>query len=253
MLLLCLIVPLCAAMTKVDITLNRNDLAREDFTIAIDSESGFDYFDFQAARPISIIYDGSYELTDSGIRFEKSIIPGENILKFSLLYDDLVESKGNLHIFRTSIISDDRINMRLHLPEMTTLSDAPGAIPTPSEVSTDGKRIILGWEFGEEATVAVFYESEKDNTLFIAAGALFAILISAYVFYRLSHKRVLEILTKDEQDVLALIKKKVVKQSEVSQRLGFSKSKMSKLIRKLEEKNLIRKEPYFKTNILKIR
>jgi uncharacterized membrane protein len=246
-------IPVCSALTEVEISLNRNDIATEDFIITIDSEKAYDQFEFQAARPISVIYDGTYRISDSGIIFDKEIVPGENTLEFSLIYDGLVESKGSLHIFRTSIVADDAIVLRLNLPEKNTISDAPGAIPAPSKISTDGKKISLEWEFQDDATVAVFYESEKDYTFWIIAAAVLMIAASSVIFYKLSNKKVLDILTRDEQDVLELVRKGILKQSEVAEKLGFSKSKMSKVIRKLEEKNLIKKEPYFKTNVLKLK
>ena len=64
---------------------------------------------------------------------------------------------------------------------------------------------------------------------------------------------VLSTLSQDERSIVeVIIKNKEITQKEISRRLNFSKSKMAKIVRRLEEKNIIEKKPYMKTNKLKI-
>ena len=60
-------------------------------------------------------------------------------------------------------------------------------------------------------------------------------------------------LSEDEQRIVGIIRdEEVVIQKKISQLAGFSKSKMSKLVRRLEEKGVLKKRPFFKSNKLSL-
>ena len=53
--------------------------------------------------------------------------------------------------------------------------------------------------------------------------------------------------------VVKELRKGTKMQKHIAKNLDFSKSKISKVVRKLEEKKIIEKEPYFKTNKIKLK
>jgi len=63
------------------------------------------------------------------------------------------------------------------------------------------------------------------------------------------------VLNEEEQKIFDLIIERggVILQDEIVKELDYSKAKVSKIVRKLEEKGIIRKEPYKKTNKLYLR
>ena len=84
---------------------------------------------------------------------------------------------------------------------------------------------------------------------------IFIVSISFGLFFyvkKKSREDIYAILSNDEILIIKEIKNNVTKQKEISRNLNFSKSKMSKVIAKLEQKKLISKEPHFKTNIIKL-
>ena len=135
------------------------------------------------------------------------------------------------------------------------LSKEPSASPMPESVDSDGRHIILNWRFkdDQDRIIAVFYEGPKTYYLI----AVLIILFSLAVIFFLTKARMTHIVTEtlsdDEKKVVEQVRKGVKKQKLIAKNLEFSKSKMSKVLRKLEEKGLIEKKPFLKTNIIKLK
>jgi uncharacterized membrane protein len=108
-----------------------------------------------------------------------------------------------------------------------------------------------------DSSFSVFYENEKGSSLWwILIIAI--LLVAAGIIFSLYHKTnlrntVKDTLSEDENKIIDLLRKSDMKQKEIARQLNFSKSKMSKITRRLEEKNLIERTPLFKTNIIKLK
>lgn len=246
-LILLLLLPI-AYSYDIEITLNSNNIVVEHFKIQ--KPIGYDSFEFIfTEKPISIIYSGEYLVEDQKIVFLDN---GKDIIEFELLFDDLVESSGVKRTFRESF--DGANNIKITLPEKFILSSEPSTIPEYDTIKTDGQKISLAWK--DETSVAVFYEGGINYIPYILVLFFLFALISIFAFIYIKkqrHKTINEMISEDEKLVLSQLKSGVTKQKDLSKNLGFSKSKMSKVIRKLELKNLIDKKPHFKTNILRIK
>jgi uncharacterized membrane protein len=255
-----------AATLEADFSLSANDIVTESVTATFDAAESYDSFVFTAySEPLSIIYDGKYSLQEQDgyyvISFAKDITPGQNTVSFQLLYDSLVEKSGSSMSFRTAIYSEiaDNMIVSVTLPSGYALSEhLPSATPEPGSITSDGRRITLHWDFdGTENAIAVFYTGGSNFSLWwLALGA--AVIAIAGIAFFVFHKRrlrriVSETLSEDEQNVIGLLRQGTNKQKEIAQKLEFSKSKMSKVIRRLEEKGLVEKSPFFKTNIVKLK
>jgi uncharacterized membrane protein len=247
----------------VDISLSKNDIVKESISIGFMAEEQYDSVEFTSViKPLTVYYQGEYSIREEDdnyvITLDKEIKKGKNSLKFVLIYDSIVEGNGNNKVFRTRFYPENAEDMKisLTLPTYYILSDKePSVTPKPDSITTDGQRIKLEWEFKEQADIVVFYESQTGVGLQIIPFVILVVVISVSIYFYFKKKtktHISEVLTSEEKKVVAEIRKGVTKQKEIARNLEFSKSKMSKVIRKLEEKNLIEKKPYFKTNIIKL-
>lgn len=248
---------------NIDISLSKNDIVKEVISLTFEAEESYDSVEFTSViKPLSVYYGGDYSVREEDgnyvITFEKDIKPGKNDLKFVLVYDNIVEGDDNNKVFRTRFYPEntEEMTISLTLPTYYILSDKePSVTPKSDSITTDGQRIKLEWEFDDLADIVVFYESQAEVEFQIILFVILVAVISVFFYFyfkRKTKKHISEVLTSEEKKVVAEIRKGVTKQKEIARNLEFSKSKMSKVIRKLEEKNLIEKKPYFKTNIIKL-
>ena len=266
LLLALLLLPVIQAESLADIQIRvtDNDLSVISYSLQLNIDDEYSSFEFETGRkPSGIIFEGDYSLIEGEtytILFEQEISPENSLVEFTLVNDDLIESQRNKKIFRTtfSLAEYDIKRIEMTLPSKYFLSEEPNTVPQADSLSTDGQRIILNWEFREQDQIplAVFYEKESDNWLWVIILFAVALLGIVYIKYYFNNKMKLiveDTLTDNEKAVINEIKKGVIKQKEIARNLEFSKSKMSKVVRKLEEKDLVEREPYFKTNKLKIK
>lgn len=247
----------------IDISLSKNDIVTETINLTIIADQRYDSVEFTTViKPLTIIYEGEYSIREEDndyiITFEKEIIRGKNALTFTLIYDQIIEGNAKNKVFRTIFYPEntEQMTISLTLPTYYILSDKePSVTPKPSSVGSDGQRITLFWKFQEQADIVVFYRSQADFGLqvipIIIIMSVIALVIYIY-FKKKTKKHISEILSSEEKKVVEELRKGITKQKEIAKNLDFSKSKMSKIIRKLEEKDLIEKKPYFKTNIIRL-
>ncbi len=249
----------------IDLYISKNDVVSEDITLTLISDSTYEIVEFVTVfRPLSIIYDGEYSIKRDGgnyvIEFEKDITIGTNEVSFSILYDDLIDKSFNERVFRTSFYPKNvsSLDISLTLPTHFVLSEkSPSSTPRPDSISSDGQRITLSWKFDnpESADISVFYTGQRNSTLLIIVFLISIVLISLVLFFyskKRLKKHIGDMLSDQELKVITELEKGVVKQKEIGANLNFSKSKLSKIVGRLEEKNLVEKKPHFKTNVLRL-
>lgn len=192
--------------------------------------------------PASVATQVPYSLNGSTLLLNASRTP----LVFSALFKDLIVAQGSKRVLRTSFSSDE-VGLSVRLPRGAALEQA---VPT-GELSTDGESVVVTWPPAPDRNVAVFYtEPSRVPWLPLIAFSLPVITVFVYLAVAFTRRRTIEqLLSGDEQRVLDLVDGSRTQQA-IAEELGFSKSKMSKVVRKLEEKGLVGKEPHFKTNRL---
>jgi len=146
--------------------------------------------------------------------------------------------------------------------------------PAASEIGSDGKRIIISWnkQIKEKEDLPIFVifkdirSSEYEWILFFALVILATIII--YFGYRKIEARklkrvrkrkkrggVVEHLLESEKKVMSELKgvRGGVWQKQLQIKTGFSKAKLSRTIRNLESRKLIKKIPIGNTNKIKLK
>ncbi len=156
------------------------------------------------------------------------------------------------------------------LPEGAVLAKNKPFFPKDGSIGTDGRRIFIVWKktnlgAGEIYGVKLYYEFpkkhvgevEKKEKIFEIALILSAIIPTLTIFvYLIYFKRkkvekvVLPLLREDEKKVMKVIlaNPRGVNQKVIVEETGYSKAKVSKVLKSLEERGLIRIERRGRTN-----
>lgn len=181
----------------------------------------------------------------------------------------------------------EKMRLKLYLPEKAVL-DRPirkGAIsgssiyPRPTDLETDGQVIIVVWDFenlkqGENLDLFVRYTIPFRYWPHLIIGMILAILSITGIAYmatdsrkkRRSHPKIVvreirtpdhesdisDHLKEDEQQILNILKMKEGSCDQGTLRVitGFSKAKLSGLLKELEERKVIHKEKRGKKNLV---
>lgn len=137
--------------------------------------------------------------------------------------------------------------------------------PVPSRIYSDGERIIVEWIeeellAPEDFRVFLMYTTTDEREMLpaltgIAIGLLLGLSIT-YYYFKKHHAKKMEVtrlvLGEDEKKIYDLLvaHDNMILQDGIAKETDFSRAKISKLVRRLEEKRIIKKEPYRKTNRL---
>ena len=266
-----------AADSSIKIGLQPSGVAREKIDIeftALQDASQVEYSLLNKPENL-VVYEGdnviSYEITNNefyNIVINKDVTNGQTYrLRLEFDIKGLVSQLDDKYIFSFRYEPSEKLsnlNLDVNLPRGFVLSDLESAVsPSGYNVRTDGKDIQLSWNLRDvstEQSFIIIYErgiisnSGLITGLIIASIALVAI-IGVILFYRKEKKDVVSgVLSGDENRIMSMIESNVeITQKQVVKDTGFSKAKVSKIIRRLEEKGIVEKIPYMATNKLKIK
>ncbi|MEM4270844.1 MAG: hypothetical protein QXO70_01980, partial [Candidatus Pacearchaeota archaeon] len=198
------------------------------------------------------------------------IIEGKDI-EFSFVNLEALE-KGKKYYFTR------RVEPKLDTPilKLTFFLDEGFVVskdiyPKPENIESDGKHIIINWRFEnltEKDSVALFVILESVNRISYLQTItiiILLIIITALIVYfikRLSKKEIIKkkrakkkaeeitrFLLENEKKVIdELIKEKELWQKQLQLRTGLSKVKLSRVLKNLENRGLIKKINFGKTN-----
>jgi len=182
--------------------------------------------------------------------------------KFKL--NGLVERRGNISIFSMDIPilwNTEEITVLAKLPDKTLLTEEVLLPISPSgyHIGSDGRRILASWSFtdkkpGDVIPIRLYYETLSpefisEDLIYILIFILILIVIvgTSFIFRKVSKKSelVLSVLNENERLVVDIIrkeKKKQVDQRRIVNLSGFSKAKVSRIIRNLEERGIVDSE-----------
>lgn len=218
---------------------------------------------------------------DKVINFSLAVVEGNKQIRIShiasheisiyYLSSSFIEKVRHTYFvgtLRTTQATQELI-VRLTLPEGALLARPlnalnPAVTPHPHTVETSGRELTITWleqdkEPGDTFLMFVVYEEEKGFFWQIIVAVLMLLLLTGLLnYYFARHKKVEHIketsfshLLEPEQaivNVLVRAKEQTMWQKELQIAVGFTKSKLSRTIRNMQERGLIKKTPYGATN-----
>lgn len=161
----------------------------------------------------------------------------------------------------------DFVSIELILPERALLKDeGTGPIsPEPDSVETDGRRISVNWsledlEEDEQIPLFVAYEEPRNVLTLVLYLILIGLLAFGFVYKKRVQnkedfeKRFKHLVERERKVVDALMEEKdnIMWQKELQNATGFTKSKLSRTLKKMEERGIVEKIPYGTSNKVKL-
>lgn len=202
--------------------------------------------------PLSFsVQEGSTSLLSINLRSDTAVID----IEFQT--SSLIFSTDNQLLFFTDFSTDltaEHFVMQFSLPEgygVVQDSVRPGAT-----VGTDGRRINLIWSFDNFSGTTSFaakFERLQNNTSLVPVAFGFVVLMIAIVLYyrRRVEEHFIKGFSEDEKKVIEYIKNHdTAYQNKIEHEFKFSRAKMTRIVAKLESKNLVEKKRKGRTNRL---
>jgi uncharacterized membrane protein len=179
--------------------------------------------------------------------------------------EGLTTSGGDMHFLKKVVFEDNYSNVEIKLNlEKGVFVRNQEIFPVGYKIETDGQSISIIWslkDINKEEAFAIFVNLEKSSprNLYIYLIIIIGILILGYFMFLIkreinsnkdlylldSEKKVIAILTKAE--------KRELWQKQIQLATGFSKAKLSRLIRNLESRGLITRIAMGNTNKIKLK
>jgi hypothetical protein len=217
----------------------------------------------------------SLEVENEHIIANGQIIVNDKEIIFSFVNTQSIDRGDHYYLTRKIApgISLEKLSIDLILDEGFIVGD--NIFPEPSVIGSDGRRIIIGWDFenlNEDGSVPIFivFEKVRGASYLLIVLVLLIIVIAVYfslpilkkklagkkeVIKRIIKKKKKEDVTKylldNEKKVYEEAKKEKrrgIWQKQIQIRTGLSKVKLSRILRNLEKRGLIRKQNFGKTN-----
>ncbi|MBN3037147.1 MAG: hypothetical protein JW834_01745 [Candidatus Diapherotrites archaeon] len=213
-------------------------------------------------------------LSNGSLALAEPLAPGGSV-RVSLLFSASgLVSSGKYHkVFMSSIslpFSADSFSMKLVLPAGFAFTEvSPQAL-----FSSDGRRIISFWSgesvpAGERLVFSARYEQMflKQETIvgipitewdIVVPGLVFAFLFGYFLAAGAASVLMQKIgvvkarLSGDEAQVVKVLENGAETQADIQKTTGFSKAKLSRLLRGMEERKLISKKTKGRTNLVSL-
>ncbi len=247
-------------MALAEITLQfRDNLSEFETTIPADAaEVEVDGLEFEVSEPT---------LRIKGQRFSSA--------KIRYVTSSVLEKSQDTEFFVLNAGSIDAASMSVvvRLPEKAALkyeldSGQASIVPKAGEVGTDGRRILIMWgndDISGDALLVIYDSGSSGLAAAAYPAAGLAMLLAGWAYYRYRKKgqtgkqpdnELTRNLFDDEKKVVeALIKspEEGMWQKQLETITGFSKVRLSRKVRNLEQKGLIEKIPYGNANRIRLK
>ncbi len=196
-----------------------------------------------------ITSDGNYELVQQGV--ELILVTDSKEISYKSKSQIEKVNGGFLFISKNSLL--ENVNASLYLPKGATIDDEFFLFPKNYTIRTNGQNIIVQWERMNDDTL-VSYKIVNDSDIYLFATI--AILLSLSIllfFFQLSKrkKRFSQNLFGDERRVINFLLKQKGRSAwtkEIVHGLDISRVKLSRKLRSLEEKGIVRRTPHGNEN-----
>ena len=210
--------------------------------------------------------------------YKKIKVSSAENLEIKYITKTYLDVSGDNYFFILKNQFENESDITLYLPESAVLDESILIFPEPDIKTTDGRRIILGWNNYNEEQILVSYEFLETSKLiyYIIIVILIIFLIILYMFQKRKFKKELKGIKekgrkkgtkiKKEEDLTKNLfedEKKIVKYllnkknnecwtKEIIRDLDISKVKLSRKLRSLEQKEVIKRIPYGNENRIRL-
>ena len=240
------------------------------------------YFDEVSNLELKIPYDVDepeinfdYDLEDFG---SYKVIKVDSAKNLSIKYitKSMIDKSGKEYYFTSLNSLNFSQKVKLVLPESAVLVEQGIFFPNSDLITSNGRNIILEWNNYSERQIIISYEFVEATNFFLFI--VFSFLILVFLFYILFQRKIFkknlreikkkekspkaikkENLTlnlfEDEKRIIEYLLSKKKNESwtkEILKDLGITKVKLSRKLRSLEHKELIKKIPYGNSNKIRL-
>ena len=191
--------------------------------------------------------------------------------------DSFLEFQGNVYKFYQQFLlpSTNRVTSLITLPVGHVVANTSDAVyPKKYSMLSNGRNILVYWEMENVSTLQplafqVYYQPleipEKKDYSLLYALAVIAISLFAFALVYIRRTRaakkeikpekvVLKVLDKYERKVFEIVKKAgSIKQGKIVELAELSKAKVSRVVKSLEEKGLLKSERRGRTKIVRLK
>ncbi|MBU5575196.1 MAG: hypothetical protein QXX01_01835 [Candidatus Aenigmatarchaeota archaeon] len=245
---------------NIIMTIEPNETSQVKISFLFDIKNFSYSSNFPASCELSKSADRNLLICDTKLASESN-----RSLKINFISSN-IKKENNIFSFKKEFIVYDTINSflyKVYLPEGTAIiSDRESIIPTYGNIASDGRKIFVYWQknnlpLGELLSFQIFYESlikEKTEipliTIIIATVSILIIILIFRFRKKLGVQIFLPILKSDEKLIMELILKHGdgVNQKVIVRESKFSKAKVSKVLKNLSERGIIRLERIGRSN-----
>ena len=195
-----------------------------------------------------------------------NLVMKENNLSGVVINDGLDKTDFGYYFIKKIKAQEDYDNLAVRLNlDYGVIAKNGEIFPVGYLSSSDGQTISIIWNYtnvskGREFAFFVSLEDTKINVSYSWVYILAIVILVFVGFFLFKHfrnrKDVGLYLLDDEKKVIGLLKnadKKCLWQKSIQSSLGFSKAKLSRLIRNLESRGLIKKIPMGNTNKIQLK
>lgn len=252
-----------------------------DVSIEVQSDGSADYLTtLMLTRPVGTFIfaiPGSPEkvnVSSPACHIDKALVQTNIICEFAGRSENLTISytsaerrghRDNYLVFADSFripTPAAQLSVRVKLPPGAMLKEpiTDAMEPQGAEISTDGRQLLLSWsavDVAQQFDVSIAYEQPGLSLLVTLAVFIAAVVIAgvvAWKFYFAKGKEaikiILPVLKSDEKEVLKGLLKhgSGVNQKIIVKESGYSKAKVSKVLKSLAERGLVKLERTGRTN-----
>ena len=199
----------------------------------------------------------SYEIKkDNNFYYWTIFLKNDTNILISFYSDGMVFTGGDASQFfsELSLESYEKLAIYAYLPHGDTVVSFYPKYGVPI---TDGKRIGMIWEYRNseilDIPVSVRFEKTKtDYVPYLGAVLLVFVIVSLIHYYRKRvHTEFMSGFLEDEKKVVKyLIRNRTSYQNIIEKEFKFSRAKMTRIVKKLEQRDLLKKERKGRTNRL---
>lgn len=189
-------------------------------------------------------------------------LPAAKEIELSFLTKNPLEYSGQNTFFLSDINIPFNLksNIKLTLPENAILSKplGQGSVFPAAEISTDGQRIILEWETNNAFSIFVIFKEKKNYLWVLIPLVLIIVLLVILLKKKPKIKEIKKIIKKpvklkpEEQKIVNILNQKNGECEQATLRLvtEYPKATLSRILKELEQRGIIKKVYKGKKNLI---